>query len=366
MRSVCSAAVAVRELLLQGRDVGVRQPRGGRQIAFALRLLDLALQDVELLLELADAVEARLLLLPARGQRRELGRAVGHVAAQLREALLRGDVGLALERELLHAHPVHGALQLVDLDRPAVDLHAQAGRGLVDEVDGLVGQEARRDVAVRQQRRGDERGVGDVDLVVALVAALEPAQDRHGVLDGRLADQHLLEAPLERRRPSRCRCGTRRASSRRPCAARRGEHRLEHVAGVHRALGLAGADERVQLVEEGDDLALALLDLLEHGLEPLLELPAVLRAGDHAARSSATMLLPRSDSGRRPRRCAERDPRRRRSSRRRLTDEHGVVLRAPAEHLDDAADLVVAADDRVELAARARSVRSTPYFSRAL
>ena len=33
-----------------------------------------------------------------------------------------------------------------------------------------------------------------------------------------------------------------------------------------------------------------------------------------------------------------------------LADQHGVVLRAPREHLDDAADLVVAADDRVDLA----------------
>ncbi len=34
----------------------------------------------------------------------------------------------------------------------------------------------------------------------------------------------------------------------------------------------------------------------------------------------------------------------------RLADEDGVVLRPAAEHLDHAADLVVAADDRVELA----------------
>ena len=33
-----------------------------------------------------------------------------------------------------------------------------------------------------------------------------------------------------------------------------------------------------------------------------------------------------------------------------LADQHGVVLRPPREHLDDAADLVVAADDRVDLA----------------
>ena len=34
----------------------------------------------------------------------------------------------------------------------------------------------------------------------------------------------------------------------------------------------------------------------------------------------------------------------------RLADEHGVVLGAPREDLDDAADLLVAPDDRVELA----------------
>ena len=33
-----------------------------------------------------------------------------------------------------------------------------------------------------------------------------------------------------------------------------------------------------------------------------------------------------------------------------LADEHGVVLRAARQHLDDATDLVVAADDRIELA----------------
>jgi len=37
----------------------------------------------------------------------------------------------------------------------------------------------------------------------------------------------------------------------------------------------------VQLVDEGHDLPGGVLDLLEHGLEPLLELAAVLGPGDH-------------------------------------------------------------------------------------
>ena len=57
-----------------------------------------------------------------------------------------------------------------------------------------------------------------------------------------------------------------------------GEHRLEQVGGVDCALGGAGADDRVQLVHEQDHLAVGLLDLLEDGLEALLELAAVLGA----------------------------------------------------------------------------------------
>jgi hypothetical protein len=78
------------------------------------------------------------------------------------------------------------------------------------------------------------------------------------------------------------------------------------------------------------------------------------------------MLLPRSDSGTSPSTMRGRDPRPRRSSDARLTDETGLFFVRRLQHLDDAADLVVAADDRVELAAPSRSVRSTPYFSRAL
>ena len=179
---------------------------------------------------------------------------------------------------------------------------------------------------------------------------------RDRLLDVRLVHVDGLEAPLER--------GVlldvlavlvqRRRADRVELAAR--EHRLEEVRRVHRALGRPGADDRVELVDEEHDLALGVLDLLEHGLEALLELAAVLRAGDERAeverhdtaspsgsparrhgrsrwaRPSTMAVLP--DAG--------------------LADEHGVVLRAPAEHLDDAADLLVAPDDRVERSPRGR------------
>ena len=70
-----------------------------------------------------------------------------------------------------------------------------------------------------------------------------------------------------------------------------GQHRLEQVGGVHRALGRARADDGVQLVDEQDDPALGLLDLLEDGLEALLELAAVLGPGDQRAQVQGDDLL---------------------------------------------------------------------------
>ena len=79
-----------------------------------------------------------------------------------------------------------------------LDLHLEARRGLVDEVDRLVGELARRDVAVRELGRRDQRGVADADAVVDLVLLLEAAEDRDRVLDRGLLDHHRLEPALER------------------------------------------------------------------------------------------------------------------------------------------------------------------------
>ena len=95
------------------------------------------------------------------------------------------------------------------------------------------------------------------------------------------------------------------------------------------------------------------LHFLQHRLEALFELAAILRAGDqraHVERDDALVLQPLGhvaahdalgqpfdDGG-----LADAG----------LADQHRVVLGAARQHLDDAADLLVAADHRVELALR--------------
>src|SRR6266850_870905 len=300
---------------------------------------------------LADLLDRGLLLLPTCAETAALLLDVCELALELLETLLAGGVGLLLERFALDLEPADGALDLVELRGHRVDLHPQLGRRLVDEVDGLVGQEAVLDIAGGQCRGGDERGVLDTHAVVHFVALAQAAQDRDGVLDGRLAHVHRLEAPLERRVlldvlavfVERCR------ADRVQLAAR--EHRFQHVRRVDRALRGTGADHRVQLVDEQDDLALARGDFLEDRLETLLELAAVLRAREQRPDVEREDLLVLQPLGH----VAAHDALREALDDRgladaRLSDEDRVVLRSARQDLDDAADLLVASDDRVDLA----------------
>ena len=107
----------------------------------------------------------------------------------------------------------------------------------------------------------------------------------------------------------------------------------------------------MHLVDKRDDLTVGVLDLLEHRLQSLLELTAVLGARDHGgeietdeplvleARGYVTfddaLGKPLDDGG-----LADT----------RLADQHRVVLRATTQHPDHPADLLIATDHRIEFA----------------
>ncbi len=259
--------------------------------------------------------------------------------------LLRLDRGLLVaprRLDLLLEVPVDG--------RGGHRLDAHARGGLVDQVDRLVGQEAVGDVAVGEIGGCRQRLVGDRDLVVLLVAVAQAAQDLHGLVRRRLLDADLLEAPLQGRVALEVLAVLveRRRADRLQLAAR--ERRLEDRGSVDRALGSAGADEVVQLVDEQDDVA-ALGDLLHHLLQALLELAAVLRAGDERRQVERVDLLVLQQL----RHVRVRDPLGEALddgglADAGLADQHRVVLRAAREDLHDPLDLRLAADDRVELA----------------
>ena len=141
------------DLALEFRDAAVLQLRRPRVVALALRRFHVAPEAVEFFLQARRLRDRRLLLGPVGRQAALFLLQVGELLLELRQAVLRGLVGflaqgLALDLELHDA-----ALHFVELGRHRVDLHAQPRGGLVDEVDGLVGQEAVGDVAVGKHGR---------------------------------------------------------------------------------------------------------------------------------------------------------------------------------------------------------------------
>ena len=328
------------------RAVGLFFAQGGPElVVFELDLL-------EPVADFGDVADPLLFGFPLLAQ-------IGQLVAQLLhfgfdflaavDGVLFGLFGqLPLGQFQLHQPPLH----LVDFGRHAFQLHGQPAGRLVHQVDGLVGQEAVGDVAVRQIGRGHQGRVLDLDpLVMGFVARLQAAEDGDRVFDRRLADEDRLEAAFQG--------GVffdvfaifveRGGADAAQLAA--GQGRLEQIGGVVAPFGRSGADDGVQLVDEQNHVAAGGFDFAQHGLEPLFELAAEFGAGDqraHVERDDALVLQtlrhvpldnsqgqPLGDGG-----LADA----------RLADQHGIVLRAAREDLDDAADFLVAADDRIELA----------------
>ena len=167
--------------------------------------------------------------------------------------------------------------------------------------------------------------------------------------EGRLLDLDRLEAALEggvlfevlavlieRRRTDRLELAA-------------GEHRLQDRGGVDRPFGGTRTHERVELVDEQDDVAPG-PDLFEDLLQPLLEVAPVPATGDQRPEVERVELLALErlgdvvlddllgktldDGG---------------LANARLSDENGVVLRAPGQDLHHALDLPVTTDHGIEL-----------------
>src|SRR6185503_3393052 len=195
----------------------------------------------------------------------------------------------------------------------------------------------------------NDRGVFNADAVMDLVAVFQSTQDRDRVFDGRFADVDLLEATFQ------CRVlfdvflvfvECRGADASQLTAS---ECRLQHVGSVDSAFGSARADECVKFVDEQNDLSLRVLDLLQNCFESIFKLTTILRARQHRTKIECDQTL----VAKRLRYVSRNYSLGQALDDRSFTnagfaDEHGIVFGPAREHLNRAANLVVAPDDWIE------------------
>ena len=226
---------------------------------------------------------------------------------------------------------------------------ASAGTGLVDEVDGLIGQEAILDVAVGKVRGGLDSTLRIAHMVVLLVARLERGQDLDRVLDARLLDINGLEATLEGWVLGEVLAELLGRGGANNLEGTACKHGLEHRARVDGALGRTGTDDGVHLVDKQDDVV-GFGRLLDHVLEALLKLTAILGTRNEARQverpdvlvhkvlghvAGSDLLCQALDDGR----LAHAG----------VTQDKRVVLGAARKNLHHALDFLFAANHGIEL-----------------
>src|SRR5262249_15057869 len=190
----------------------------------------------------------------------------------------------------------------------------------------------------------------DADAVVVLIAVAQTFQDQHRLILRRRIDDDLLESPGEGRVLLNVLPVLIEGRGADALNLAAGQGGLQHVAGVDGPFRSAGADQGVQLVDE-QDRVLGPADLVHDRLDAFLKLAAILGAGDHHGqvkhddapvaqqlRDAAVDngLSESLDDGR----LADAG----------LAEQHRVVLLTAAQDLDDPFNLILPADDRVELA----------------
>ena len=187
-----------------------------------------------------------------------------------------------------------------------------------------------------------------MQIVVQLVSVFDAAQNADGLFDRWLVHHHRLETPFQRR----VRFDVfailvqRRRTDALQFAAR--ERRFEDVRRVHRRSRRACAHQHVQFVDEDDGVAV--FQLVDDPLQPLLELSPVHCAGDQCADVQLHQALAQNGAGH-----AAGDDALRQTlddgglADARFADQRRIVLGAAREDLDDALDFRVAPDDGIEL-----------------
>src|SRR5258708_4951140 len=334
-----------------------------RQLSRAFIALLFGLELFDLLFQLANFADGFLFGLPARFSAAGVFAQLGELFFNLYAALFGVSIALFEQRLALDFELHDAALDFINFHGERIDLHAEAGGRFVNQVDGLVRQEAVGDVTVRKGCGRKNGGVFDAHAMVHLITLLQSAQDRDGIFDRGLFDQNRLKAALqggifldiflvfiERRGAN----GAQLTSSQRG---------LEHVGGIHGAFRGAGAHQRVQFVDEQNNLSFGFGNFFQDSFQPVFKFAAEFRSRDQGCQIQGHQALGLQDvrnvSGNNSLRQPFDDGGFAHTG---LANQHRVVLGAASKNLHDAADFLVAAYDWVEFGAPRKFGQITRVF----
>ena len=185
--------------------------------------------------------------------------------------------------------------------------------------------------------------------MVLTIALLEPHQHQQGGVGIGLLHLDQLEAALQRRIALEVLLVFRPGGGGHGADLATGQCGLEQVGGIRTAGFATGADQRVRLVDEQDDLFLGLAHRLQHVLQALLELTLHAGAGLQQAEvedldTGIAQLRWHRAAGDAQGQALDQG----RLAHARLADEDGIVLAPAAEDVEHHPDLLVPAQHRVQ------------------
>ena len=276
-----------------------------------------------------------------------LGAQFFFLVAQLRSLLviLRGNGGGALFGHLaqLFFQRAHFFGQ-----HHVANAHARAR--FVNHVNGLVRQETILNVALGQRHRRLQRFIGEVHVMVRLVAVTQAFHNANGLFRGRFGNRKRLEATRQGAIFLEVLAELFKRGGANNLDFATAQRRLQNSSGVNGAFSGTGANQRMDLVDEQDNLAVV-LHFLDAFLQALFEFTAKLAARHqrgHIQRDNALAtqqighLIRHDELGQSFHHGG--------FAHARLAQQQRVVLLATRQDLHHALDFFRAADNGVQLA----------------
>ena len=284
---------------------------------------------------------------------------------QLRRFRVFGTLGggLLLIRQLTDA-----VLQFLQIVRQPLGVNPQLAGRFIDEINGLVRQLPGSDVAVAEPGRRLQRRIVNLDLVMGFVAGPQSLQDPHRILRAGLLQIDGLEPPFQGGVLFDMAAVFIRRSGPDALEFPPGQSRLQQIAGIHSPLAGPGPHHSVHFIQKKDDLAVGLLHLVHHRLEPLLELPAKLGTGHQRSHIQSQHPPLLQGIGNIPGGYPRRQPfGNGRLAHAGLSDDDRIVLFAAGQSLHHPPNFPVPPDNRIEhpIRGQPRQVNAV-FFQRAV